>query len=104
MVTATYSHPRPDLFVSLCFVRLAASLPGRLERRDAHDVSLWQILLQNSAIGGARQDGRKFLKGAVRRSAAIGQISSIGPLARQRLGGTRGGRRRGSCDKFGKPA
>src|SRR5262249_3594270 len=29
--------------------------------------------------------------------------SSIGPLPRQRLGDTRGGRRRGACDKFGKP-
>src|SRR5262249_11210740 len=72
--------------------------------RTSPEVREVPILLQNSAIGGARQDGRKFLKGRVRRSAAIGRISSIGRLARQRLGGTRGGRRRGSCDKFGKPA
>ena len=31
------------------------------------DVALWQILLQNSAIGGARQDCRKFVNGPVRR-------------------------------------
>src|SRR5262249_62115696 len=43
--------------------------------RTSPEVREVPILLQNSAIGGARQDGRKFLKGRVRRSAAIGQIS-----------------------------
>src|SRR5262245_38766048 len=45
------------------------------EKRTSQEVRMVPILLQDSAIGGARQDGRKFLKGRVRRSAAIGQIS-----------------------------